>query len=288
MADNTYNFEDIARAAAEKKRREQEQAKAAVGKWFKFPWEFEPAKAPRLVKGLMAHGDEVLVYGPPEAGKTFFLIDLSCRWACGEPWRGREVERGLVVYLAGERKISVQNRIRAWALRNGKRLEDLPVMVLDRPLNLLRPDDVERETIAAEIQAASAERQLTVVAIVSDTVHSLSPGSKEDAHSFGVLMDQVRRMRDAIAQAEPIALIYVHHTGKDEDRGPRGGNALPAGMSLSIAISVRLEKYRLVEVDKNSDLADRPYIEPFVIHDVTLGHEPTGEPIGSAFTSPSR
>ena len=140
-------------------------------KWFRFPWEFEPAKAPRLVKGLMAHGDEVLVYGPPEAGKTFFLVDLSCRWACGEPWRGRDVERGLVIYLAGERKLSVQNRIRAWALRNGKRLEDRAVLVLDRPLNLLRPDDAEREAMAAEIQAAR-RRRLPVAAIVSDTVHS--------------------------------------------------------------------------------------------------------------------
>jgi hypothetical protein len=248
-------------------------------RWFRFPWEFDPPKPPRLVKELAAHGDEILVYGPPEAGKTFFLIDMACRFSCGDPWRGRDVDHGLVVYLAGERKLSVQNRIRAWALRNGKRLEDLPVLVLDRPLNLLRQDDAERDAMAAQIQAACERIGLPVLAMVSDTVHALSPGSKEDSQSFGILLDQVRRLREAIAQRDPVSLIYCHHTGKDEDRGPRGGNALPAGMSLSMSISVRLEKFRLVEVDKNSDLADRPHIEPFVIDNVTVGHSPDGEPI---------
>jgi hypothetical protein len=231
------------------------------------------------VKGLAAHGDEILVYGPPEAGKTFFLIDLACRFACGEPWRGRDDDHGLVVYLAGERKLSVQNRIRAWALRNGRRVEDLPVLVLDRPLNLLRQDDAERDAVAAQIQAACERIGLPSVAMVADTIHSLSPGSKEDSHSFGLLLDQVRRLQESIAQPDPVALIYCHHTGKDEDRGPRGGNALPAGMSLSMSISVRLEKYRLVEVDKNSDLADRPHVEPFVIDNVTVDRTTAGDPI---------
>ena len=248
-------------------------------KWFRLPGEFEPPKPPRLIKGLAAHGDEILVYGPPEAGKTFYLVDMACRFACHEPWRGREVAHGVVVYLAGERKISVQNRIRAWATRNGKELQKLPILVLDRPLNLLGQDDTEREAMAAQVQAACERLGLPVVAVISDTVHALSPGSKEDSHSFGILLDKVRRLRESIPQPEPASLIYCHHTGKDEDRGARGGNALPAGMSLSMAISVRLEKYRLIEVDKNSDLPDRPHIEPFVIENTTIGHTEAKEPI---------
>jgi Homeodomain-like domain len=106
-------------------------------------------------------------------------------------------------------------------------------------------------------------------------VHSLSPGSKEDNHSFGVLTDQCRRIRDKVAVKDgpPPALGYVHHTGKDEDRGPRGGNSITAAVSLSIAVSVRLQKYRLLEVDKGNDLpGDKPHIEPFVIESVTLRH----------------
>jgi hypothetical protein len=119
-----------------------------------------------------------------------------------------------------------------------------------------------------------------VIAIVADTVHSLSPGSKEDNHSFGVLLGQCRRLRDAVGQDQAPALCYVHHTGKDEDRGPRGGNSLTAAVSLSIAIGVRLQKYRLVEVDKGNDLAsDKPHVEPFVIESVTLRHAEDGTPV---------
>lgn len=252
---------------------------AAEPPWFRFPWEFDPPKPPRLLKGLAAHGDEILVYGPPEAGKTFFLVDLACRLSCGSPWRGRDVAQGVVLYLAGERKVSVQNRIRAWAVRNDEQLQGLPVLVLDRPLNLLRQENAEREAMAAQVQAACQRMGLPAIALISDTVHALSPGSKEDSQSFGILLDQVRRLRESIAQPEPPSLIYCHHTGKNEDLGPRGGNALPAGMSLSMSISVRLEKYRLVEVDKNSDLPDRPHVEPFVIADATIGHGEGGEPI---------
>jgi hypothetical protein len=221
----------------------------------------------------MGAGDEVLVYGPPEAGKSFFAVDLSCRWATGEPWRGREVRRGLVAYLAGERKRSIENRIRAWLVRNGKTARDCPVMVLQQPLNLLAADAAEVAAVAGEITAGAREVKLPVVAIVLDTIHALSPGSKEDNHSFGLVIDKARRLRATVGQEEPIALVYLHHTGKDEDRGPRGGNSLPAGMSLSMAISVRLDRYRLAEVDKNNDLAERPHVEPFVIEDATVGHD---------------
>jgi hypothetical protein len=51
---------------------------AAFGRFFQFPWEFEEPRPPTLIKGLLSHGEEFLVYGPPEAGKSFFAVDLAC------------------------------------------------------------------------------------------------------------------------------------------------------------------------------------------------------------------
>jgi hypothetical protein len=254
----------------------------AFGRFFEFPWQFADPQPPTLIKGLLSHGEEFLLYGPPEAGKTFFMVDLACSWASGENWRGRKMERGLVAYLAGERSTSVKNRVRAWALRNGAELANLPIAVLGTSVNLMSPGTDEADALVAAIQAASRIAGLPPVAIVADTVHSLSPGSKEDNHSFGVLLDQCRRIRDKVAGrgSQPPALGYVHHTGKDEDRGPRGGNSITAAVSLSIAVSVRLEKYRLLEVDKGNDLpGDKPHIEPFVIESVILRHAEDGTPV---------
>jgi hypothetical protein len=187
------------------------------------------------------------------------------------------VDRGVVLYLAGERQVSVQQRIRAWAVRNGKELAELPVPVLDQPLNLLRFDEPDLEGLADAIKYVCATFKVQLRAIVADTLHSLTPGSKEDAHSFGLVLYNIRKLRDRAQQ--DAALIYCHHTGKEEDRGPRDSNSLTAGMSLSMAITVRQQKYRLVEVDKNSDLPDRPHIEPFTIENVTVGKDDDGQTI---------
>ena len=109
---------------------------------FLLPGEFPVPQPPRLIRGFMAHGDELCVWGPPEAGKSFFTVDMACRFAAeGESWRGRAVDHGTVVYFAGERQQSIRDRITAWAMRNGKQLtpQTLPVLVLNRPLNLMRP-----------------------------------------------------------------------------------------------------------------------------------------------------
>jgi hypothetical protein len=285
-------FEDLSREAAEKRRRQAEEDarrkanghagtdEEAFGRFFQFPWEFEEPQPPTLIKGLLSHGEEFLIYGPPEAGKSFFAVDLACCWASSENWRGRKMDRGLVIYLAGEWSRSIKNRTLAWALRNGKQLTDLPIAVLGTSINLMSPGTDEVDALVTAIQAARRIAGMDVIAIIGYTVHSLSPGSKEDNHSFGVLTGQCRRIRDALGQDQPPALVYVHHTGKDEDRGPRGGNSLTASVSLSMAISVRLQKYRLVEVDKGNDLAgDKPHVELFVIEDVTLRHAEDGTPV---------
>jgi hypothetical protein len=250
---------------------------------FLLPDQFPTPQPPRLIKGYMAHGDELCVWGPPEAGKSFFAVDMACRFAApGEHWRGRLLDHGTVVYLAGERQASIRDRITAWRIRNGKVRVEPPVLVLNQPLNLMRPRPGELVELAEMIQGIVAEHELPpVVAMVADTIHSLSPGSKEDAQSFGWLIANVRELRELVQRpGQPLpAVIYVHHSGKNEDNGPRGSNSLPAGMNLSLGISVVQGKWRVLEPDKNSDLAHRPQIEPFVIESITVRHDEDGEPV---------
>jgi hypothetical protein len=51
--------------------------------------------------------------GTATSGKTFLAIDIACAIARGAAWMGRNVERGLVVYLATESPASVRRRLRA-------------------------------------------------------------------------------------------------------------------------------------------------------------------------------
>src|SRR4051794_26781139 len=63
---------------------------------------------PGLVDGLLASTGMTVQYGESGSGKTFVALDLGCHVAAGLPWRGMDVEQGVVVYVAAESPESVQ------------------------------------------------------------------------------------------------------------------------------------------------------------------------------------
>ena len=68
-----------------------------------------------LIKGWLPRGGMSVVYGPPTASKTFLTLDMAMHVAAGEPWNGRKVQQGLVVYLIGEANgAGFQNRLAAF------------------------------------------------------------------------------------------------------------------------------------------------------------------------------
>src|SRR5690349_22091387 len=90
---------------------------------------------PGLVDGLLSTTAMTVLYGESGAGKTFVAIDLACHVAAGLPWRGMDVEQGVVVYIAAEAPESVQRRIWAWKRHHG--VERLPVVVVTASVDLL-------------------------------------------------------------------------------------------------------------------------------------------------------
>src|SRR4051794_14455624 len=72
-----------------------------------------------LVDGLLPLTGMSVEYGESGAGKTFCAVDLAGHVATGMPWRGREVEQGIVVYIAAESPESIKRRLVAWKLFHG-------------------------------------------------------------------------------------------------------------------------------------------------------------------------
>src|SRR3954451_18985100 len=52
---------------------------------------------PGLVDGLLSSTGMTVQYGESGSGKTFVAVALGCHVAAGLPWRGMDVERGVVV-----------------------------------------------------------------------------------------------------------------------------------------------------------------------------------------------
>lgn len=236
--------------------------------------QFRRPEIPKLVRGLVGSGFLVLVYGGWGSGKSFFLVDLLCSIALGDPWRGRKVAPGVVVYLAGEAPSSIEARIRAWLLHYGKLTKGAPepaIGVIGTAPDLLHGDDDLAE-VGEAVEAFGERVGLPIRAIGIDTLHACAPGSREDAGDTGAILTRTR----ILAERFGCAVFLVHHAGKDAGRGARGSNSLEAAADVIVEV-VEDGQVRTPIVRKVRD-GELPELEPFVVEGVTLAHD-EGEPV---------
>jgi RecA-family ATPase len=196
--------------------------------------QFRPATIPKLIRGFLPEDALLLVYGAWGSGKSFFSVDVACKIACGETWRGRAVLHGAVLYVAGEGSRSIESRIRAWCLRYGKLGRDKadpPLGVIGTPPDLIG-DNSDVDDIIAHARLLAEETGLPVRAVIFDTLHACAPGSKEDAADTGAVLSKARRIGDELR----CAVIVIHHAGKDSGRGARGSSALEAAADVIVEI----------------------------------------------------
>src|SRR6478752_644137 len=67
-----------------------------------------------LVDGIIPRGSMTAIYGKPETFKSFVALDIALSVATSQPWHGREVEGGSVIYVAAEGGAGMSKRARAW------------------------------------------------------------------------------------------------------------------------------------------------------------------------------
>src|SRR5215472_10692421 len=75
---------------------------------------FDPADASEIVEDIFVKGAMSVVYGESNSGKTTMLGDLAFRMTRGEPWLGRRVVMGSVIYVAAESPNSLRRRLEAY------------------------------------------------------------------------------------------------------------------------------------------------------------------------------
>lgn len=236
----------------------------------------EPSlEANDFVENLLTSGAMSVIYGPSNCGKTFFVLDLALHVAWGQEWRGKEVDKGAIVYLSLEGSQGVRNRIAAF--RKHHEIESLPFVVMPKPVDLLD----SQADVAAVIQLTqfvAAHTGLPVRMVIVDTLsRAMAGGNENSPEDMTALIGNCDRIRDATGAHVSI----VHHSGKDEARGARGHSSLRAATDTEIEIRRDPELTRsTVRVAKQRDLeADDPFA--FTLKSVDLGTNRRGKPVTS-------
>ena len=151
-------------------------AKPATAGRYKFTWakDLKPSlRTLSLVKNILGEGDMSVIYGDSGTTKTFLAVDISCHIAAGEPWRGHDVTKGTVVYIAAENPKSVHNRVIAWLKHHD--IDDIHLVVMETPIDLCDPN-ADTDPLIEAIKK-SVEGHPPVVLVVSTSPATSPPAS---------------------------------------------------------------------------------------------------------------
>ncbi len=227
------------------------------------------------IKRVLPQSGVGMVYGPSMSGKSFFLLDLCMAVARGVEWRSRRVKQGAVAYIAAEGMGGFPDRVRAYRDYHGIDLDDVPLHIIPAAPSLLEAAQVKE--LVGELRKLAGLR-----VVIVDTLAQTTAGGDENASKdIGTALAHCK----AISEATGALVLLVGHTGKDEEKGPRGHSSQIAAFDVAI----RLERdgdLREASIAKLKDGQGEGDTYPFHLSSVVLGVDEDGEDITSCVVLP--
>lgn len=191
-----------------------------------------------LIDEMVADHGLSIIYGDPGAGKSFIALDMALRIAFGMDWHGTSATQAGVLYIAGEGARGLGKRVKGWRREHALEGVDAPFLLLPVAVQLLEPKDRAKllRTIDAAVERAGFKIGLTIVDTVSRALAGQDENGQESMSMFVSACGEIQVHTGG-------AVIGVHHSGKDKEKGMRGSTVLLGGCDASM------------KVTKNGDIA---------------------------------
>lgn len=204
-----------------------------------------------LVEGVLVDDGLSVLYGDPGAGKSFIAIDIGLRVANGMDWHGAKCKPTGVLYIAGEGKRGLGKRIKGWRKHHAMEGVDAPFLLLPTAVEV--SDEKQRAKLLRTIDAAKDRAGFEIGLIVIDTVSRALAGGDENSQEamgrFVSACDEIKRHAGG-------ALLGVHHSGKDKDKGMRGSTVL-LGACDAVLKASKAEQIVTLKTEKQKDAEEQ-------------------------------
>jgi KaiC/GvpD/RAD55 family RecA-like ATPase len=168
-----------------------------------------------VVEPIVPRGRGVVIYGPPKAGKSLFLLDISAAAATGNSVLGQPPRNRVpVLYLDFEMtEDDVRERLTDLGYGPASDLSGLTYL----QTTLLPPLDTQA---GGDALMVLVERFLPELVVV-DTMASGVEGEESSADTYRSFYRWAgRRLKEA-----GVALLRIDHEGKERGKGQRGSSA---------------------------------------------------------------
>jgi hypothetical protein len=222
--------------------------------------ELDKIPAPRwMIPNVIREQSVAMLYGPTGVGKTFAALDIALSLAYGLEWAGNtgaSHRQYRVAYFAGEACPSFRMRILAWHKFHNLPCESDNFVLFDGipPIGTACGQDELCSMVYGHYDDG-AELCIIDTAMRASAGIDLNSPSGSQALIDGC--DAIRRQFDG-------SVLLIHHTGKNESRGPLGAENIKAAMDNLERIKHGPDKngvktVKLVQ-EKNKDGELRPEV----------------------------
>ena len=188
--------------------------------YFKHISDFSVTHPDWLVENICECETLTMIYGEPSSGKTFFALDLAAHIATGKPWNGHKVSPGGVLFCAGEGQSGLIRRRCAWETHHSLYFKAHPLYLSSCAIDLAEKGSLDLIRNEISVISASVDLKLAVI----DTLSRHYGGDENSASEMAKFVGGL----DLLRQEFKIAVLLIHHSGKDMSRGARGSSALRA------------------------------------------------------------
>lgn len=239
-----------------------------------------------LVQDLIELGGTCSFAGFSQAGKTFSIIELAFCVARGEPFFGRPVKQGLVIYQVGEGELGFEKRLDGYAQDRGlSDRRDVPFIYLPKKINLF-VDDKDTDAIIAEGKAWEAYYGIKLQLFVIDTWNKATRGANEiSGQDMGKVIDRVER----IGAELDCTVIVIDHLNKGGELRGHGSKSMDLTNTIKVITTDKADqngrKIRRMVLDKNKDGENGTSI-PFVLRQVIVDTDEFGRPVTTCVIDP--
>lgn len=221
---------------------------------------------PRVIPADMVTG----IYGAPGSGKSYVALTLALELARAGYWDGLGIPNPFhVLYIAGERPSDARDRLAGWQKHHGR---EIP------PGFYLWPYGYPQLSTPGIWKPLSEFMNLLgCKVLIIDTFARLTLGIDENSSKeTGQIMENLERLAQA---TDGGAVIFVHHSGKDTDRGMRGSSAILGAVSSAVSVAGS-EGYIKVAV-KKSNVGTTDTATSFRLQTVELEPDPLSQVLNS-------
>jgi hypothetical protein len=221
-----------------------------------------------LVHKFLGAGEASAFYGKPGDGKSVLAEDLGLHVALGQPWHGRPVRRGAVLFIALERRKLVERR--AIAFRNKHGLIDIPFAIAGGMHDFRQPGTANYfADVARQVEQDTGEK---LYLIEIDTLsRALCGGDENSPRDMGAIV----RSTGILQERTGAHITWLHHTPIEGSERMRGHGALLGAIDTTVHVVKAHDLTRTATVIKANDSEEGEQIA-FTLESIVTGVDEEG------------